>query len=71
MHIEVVIYMCLIAIVLTACGIETLQSLYTPPPNRQLIAIVLTACGIETARNALMKATFVFTNCNSTYRLRY
>ena len=35
-----------IAIVLTACGIETLLSrrFY----NQQLIAIVLTACGIET-----------------------
>ena len=61
--------MCLIAIVLTACGIETLQSLYTPPPNRQLIAIVLTACGIETGMLRLSR--FQYRNCNSTYRLRY
>ena len=40
-----------IAIVLTACGIETYYRL--PLNDRLEIAIVLTACGIETLRIAI------------------
>ena len=40
---------CNIAIVLTACGIETLLNIMVPVQKKN-IAIVLTACGIETFR---------------------
>ena len=59
-----------IAIVLTACGIETR---YTPNCLKKSvpIAIVLTACGIETHEYALYGWWYTHYNCNSTYRLRY
>ena len=57
-----------IAIVLTACGIETNQN------SNNIwnlgIAIVLTACGIETDIFPWTN-TNCYDNCNSAYRLRY
>ena len=60
-----------IAIVPTACGIET-------PPAKSLqnlsliqIAIVPTACGIETRIQLRRHLEYCCTHCNSTYRLRY
>ena len=59
-----------IAIVLTACGIETFPADEIASQFRY-IAIVLTACGIETLpKNTFFNAT-LSANCNSTYRLRY
>ena len=57
-----------IAIVLTACGIETCN--YIHAIKNANIAIVLTACGIETGA-AVGGMTIDMANCNSTYRLRY
>ena len=61
-----------IAIVPTACGIETYRKLFTGKiVIDKVIAIVPTACGIET-RNGLRYSTRNCQNhCNSTYRLRY
>ncbi len=57
-----------IAIVLTACGIETF--IIELKNGYYKIAIVLTACGIET-NNFPYGLPTIHTDCNSTYRLRY
>ena len=61
----------MIAIVLTACGIETGKIVSPCTPPSIFIAIVLTACGIETAVEFYRGAGFTKVDCNSTYRLRY
>ena len=60
-----------IAIVLTACGIETADLFGDLSPLIALIAIVLTACGIETLKDIEQARRNYSPNCNSTYRLRY
>ena len=59
----------IIAIVLTACGIET-RAFFTSSLRLFVIAIVLTACGIETVPSRYRYLLHRI-HCNSTYRLRY
>ena len=59
----------LIAIVPTACGIETMPH-YLEQKKIYDIAIVPTACGIETKCSGLIRL-LICLDCNSTYRLRY
>ena len=49
-----------IAIVLTACGIETSGSTTAGLASRWFIAIVLTACGIETITHLLIPIFLFF-----------
>ena len=58
-----------IAIVLTACGIETKYAFYAFIIKGE-IAIVLTACGIETSHFQIAGGR-QDPHCNSAYRLRY
>ena len=59
-----------IAIVLTACGIETGRLLVFFVLWLRHIAIVLTACGIETSHFQIAGGR-QDPHCNSAYRLRY
>ena len=61
----------IIAIVPTACGIETSDRSNDSILNYLLIAIVPTACGIETHIYIVNASISKCGNCNSTYRLRY
>ena len=60
----------MIAIVPTACGIETTIGFAPLMSIPTEIAIVPTACGIETLKHSDNKI-IDYMNCNSTYRLRY
>ena len=57
-----------IAIVPTACGIETCF-IVVCLAQKKSIAIVPTACGIETSHFFQYALRYLY--CNSTYRLRY
>ena len=60
-----------IAIVPTACGIETVTGEKGISNRLWEIAIVPTACGIETLQTIQELCINIAENCNSTYRLRY